>query len=89
MLNARPFRFWNDLPATLRTGKPQNETRHGGASMFEELYSDTARLGQFMHAMTGLSRMSFEVFAAQFPFAGHQSLCDVGAVPCARTEAFL
>src|SRR5688572_25393165 len=26
MLNARLFRFWHELPAALRTGKPQNET---------------------------------------------------------------
>src|SRR5689334_16877908 len=25
MLNARLFRFWNDLPEALRTGQPQNE----------------------------------------------------------------
>lgn len=29
MLNARLFRFWDDLPTALRTGKPQNEVKHG------------------------------------------------------------
>ena len=29
MLNARLFRFWHDLPEALRTGKPQNEIKHG------------------------------------------------------------
>src|SRR5216117_1714409 len=29
MLNARLFKFWNDLPTALRTGKPQNEAKHG------------------------------------------------------------
>ena len=29
MLNARLFKYWNDLPEALRTGKPQNETKHG------------------------------------------------------------
>jgi hypothetical protein len=29
MLNARLFKFWHDLPEALRTGKPQNETKHG------------------------------------------------------------
>ena len=29
MLNARLFKFWNDLPEALRTGKPQNEVKHG------------------------------------------------------------
>src|SRR6185369_16489668 len=28
MLNARLFKFWNDLPEALRTGRPQNEIKH-------------------------------------------------------------
>ena len=31
MANARLYRFWGDLTEALRTGKPQNETKHGGA----------------------------------------------------------
>src|SRR5438093_1340682 len=38
MLNARLFKYWHDLPEALRTGKPQNETKDGGKSIFEELY---------------------------------------------------
>ena len=45
MLNGRLFKFWNDLPEALRTGKPQNETKHGEKGMFEQLYADPARLG--------------------------------------------
>ena len=40
MLNARLFKYWNDLPEALRTGKPQNETKHGGKNIFDELYAD-------------------------------------------------
>ena len=40
MLNARLFKFWHDLPEALRTGKPQNEIKHGQKGMFEELYDD-------------------------------------------------
>lgn len=78
MLNARLFRFWNDLPEALRTGKPQNETKHGDKGMFEELYSDQARLEQFLGGMTGLSRLNFEAFAEKFDFSRYQTLCDVG-----------
>jgi hypothetical protein len=78
MLNARLFKFWNDLPEALRTGRPQNEIKHGEKGMFEELYSDLPRLEQFMGAMTGLSRMNFEVFAEKFDFSGYKTLCDVG-----------
>ncbi|HTI72023.1 MAG TPA: methyltransferase [Candidatus Limnocylindria bacterium] len=78
MLNARLFKFWHDLPEALRTGKPQNEVKHGQKGIFEELYSDLPRLEQFMGAMTGLSRINFEAFAEKFDFSKFQTLCDVG-----------
>jgi SAM-dependent methyltransferase len=78
MLNVRLFKFWNDLPEALRTGRPQNEIKHGQKGMFEELYSDLPRLEQFMGAMTGLSRINFEAFADKFDFSKFKTLCDVG-----------
>ncbi len=78
MLNARLFKFWNDLPEALRTGRPQNEIKHGQKGMFEELYSDLPRLEQFMGAMTGISRINFEAFAEKFDFSKFRTLCDVG-----------
>src|SRR5947207_3346407 len=78
MLNARLFKFWHDLPAALRTGKPQNEIKHGQKGMFEELYEELPRLEQFMGAMTGLSRINFEAFAAKFDFSEFKALCDIG-----------
>jgi predicted O-methyltransferase YrrM len=78
MLNARLFKFWHDLPEALRTGKPQNEIKHGQKGMFEELYSELPRLEQFMGAMTGLSRINFEAFAEKFDFSNYKTLCDVG-----------
>jgi len=78
MLNARLFKFWNDLPEALRTGKPQNEVKHAQANIFSELYADAAKLEQFMGAMTGISRINFETFAAKFNFSKYRTLCDVG-----------
>ena len=78
MLNGRLFKFWNDLPEALRTGMPQNETKHGEKGMFEELYADPAGLEQFLGGMTGLSRLNFEAFAEKFDFSGFKTLCDVG-----------
>ena len=95
MLNARLFRFWNDLPHALRTGKPQNEVKHGQKGMFEELYADVPKLEQFMGAMTGLSRINFEAFAEKFDFAPYRTLCDVGgatgllSIEVARRHAHL
>ncbi len=95
MLNARLFKFWNDLPEALRTGKPQNEIKHGQKGMFEELYSDLPRLEQFMGAMTGISRMNFELFAEKFDLSRYQTLCDVGgatgllSIECAKQHPHL
>jgi predicted O-methyltransferase YrrM len=78
MLNERLFKFWNDLPEALRTGRPQNEAKHGQKGMFEELYEELPRLEQFMGAMTGLSRINFEAFAMRFDFSPFKNMCDVG-----------
>lgn len=78
MLNERLFKFWHDLPEALRTGKPQNEVKHGQKGVFEELYEELPRLEQFMGAMTGLSRINFETFAAKFDFSNYGTLCDIG-----------
>jgi len=78
MLNARLFKFWHDLPEALRTGKPQNETRHGEKGIFDELYAEPAKLEQFLNAMAGLSRINFEALAEKFDFSRYRTLCDVG-----------
>jgi predicted O-methyltransferase YrrM len=78
MSNSRLYPFWADLTEGLRTGKPQNEIKHTGAPMFAELYSDEARLEQFMDAMSGLSAGPFTALAEKFDFTRYKSLCDVG-----------
>lgn len=78
MCNDRLYRFWGDLDDALRTGKPQNEAKHGGKSMFEELYSDPRRLEQFMAAMRGISTGNFRALAEKFDFSKYETLCDVG-----------
>ena len=78
MANARLYPFWGGLTAALRTGKAQNETKDGGASMFGELYSKPERLEQFMEAMAGISAGNFQAFANKFDFARYKTLCDIG-----------
>jgi len=78
MANARLYPFWGELSEALRTGKPQNELKRTGTSMFEELYRDPARLEQFMHAMSGISAGNFTAFAEKFDFSAYRTLCDVG-----------
>jgi predicted O-methyltransferase YrrM len=78
MANARLYRFWGDLADGLRTGKPQNEIKHTGTAMFEELYSKPERLEQFMDAMSGISAGNFQAFAEKFDFSKYKTMCDVG-----------
>ncbi|MCW3064319.1 MAG: methyltransferase [Solirubrobacterales bacterium] len=78
MCNARLYGFWGDLTEALQTGKPQNEIKHTGKPMFDELYSDPARLQQFMEAMQGISLGNFHAVADKFDFSKYKTVCDVG-----------
>jgi len=78
MANARLYPFWGDLSEALRTGKPQNELKHTGKSMFAELYSKPERLELFMDAMSGISVGNFRAFAEKFDCSKYKTLCDVG-----------
>ena len=78
MCSARLYRFWGDLTEALRTGKPQNEIKHNGRAMFEEVYSQPERLEQFMQAMAGISAANFAAFAAKFDFSKHRTMADIG-----------
>ena len=78
MLNARLFGFWNDLGTALKTGQPQNEIKHNGKPIFEELYADNVRLGKFLDAMTGFQAANFQTLAEKFDFAKYRSVSDVG-----------
>ena len=76
------------LPEALRTRKPQNEIKHTGKPMFDELYADEARLEQFMNAMAGISMGPFHALAETFErlrqreevHGQEQRQHDVGAV---------
>jgi hypothetical protein len=78
MSNARLYRFWADLTPALRTGEPQNEIKHTGRTMFDELYRDPDGLEQFMNAMTGISAPPFHALAERVDFSPYETLCDVG-----------
>lgn len=67
MANSRLYPFWANLTEGLVTGQPQNEVRHGNPNFFEVLYSEPARLKQFLSAMTGVSRGANLAIAKNFP----------------------
>jgi len=78
MLNSRLFGFWNDLGTALKTGQAQSEIKHNGKPMFEELYSDDVRLGEFLDAMTGFQAANFSQLAEKFDFSGYKTVSDIG-----------
>jgi hypothetical protein len=79
MANARLYGFWGHLTEALRTGRPQNESKADpGASPFDALYRDPARLRQFLQGMTGISLGTARAIARQFPWADYQTFVDVG-----------
>ena len=78
MANDRLYPYWGDLTEGLKTGLPQNELKHGGDSIFAELYKEPAKLEQFMDAMAGISAGNFQAFAEKFDFSKYKTLTDVG-----------
>jgi 2-polyprenyl-3-methyl-5-hydroxy-6-metoxy-1,4-benzoquinol methylase len=80
MANARLYPFWGRLTEALHTGRQQNEAREeGGASTFEALYADPARLRGFLAAMSGISHGANMAIARQFPWAKYKTFADMGA----------
>ncbi|HUP25013.1 MAG TPA: methyltransferase [Thermoanaerobaculia bacterium] len=78
MFDARLYRFWGDLEEALRTGRAQNEIKHTGKPVFEELYRDPSRLEQFLSAMSGVSRGYFRALAERFDFSPYRTVLDAG-----------
>jgi predicted O-methyltransferase YrrM len=78
MANDRLYPYWGDLVEALKTGCPQNEVKHGGDSIFAELYKEPAKLEQFMDAMAGISAGNFQAFAEKFDCSKYKTLTDVG-----------
>jgi hypothetical protein len=78
MCSVRLFLFWQDLPDGLRTGKPQNEIKTGGPSLFEALYADPAGLRGFLAAMTGLSHGANLTIARALPWRQYKTFVDAG-----------
>jgi len=78
MANDRLYPFWGSLEEALLTGKPQNEIKHTGRSMFDELYAKPGRLKQFIDAMSGISIGNFMALTRKFDFSRYATLCDIG-----------
>ncbi len=78
MCNHRLYPFWGSLTTALRTGEPQNEAKGGGHDPFAALYSDPAKLREFLRAMSGVSRGANMAIASKFPWADYKTCADIG-----------
>jgi precorrin-6B methylase 2 len=76
MMNGRLYAFWGSLTGALRTGARQSEGSEG--DLFDNLYSDPARLRQFLEAMTGVSLGAARAIAEKFPRRGYKTFIDIG-----------
>lgn len=78
MSNNRLYPFWNNLEEGLKTGKPQNETKTGGAPVFEALYANESKLREFLNAMGGIQMGNFKALSKSFNFSKYKTHCDLG-----------
>jgi O-methyltransferase/methyltransferase family protein len=78
MANHRLYPFWGQLTTALRTGLPQNEVKLGTKNSFEAIYSEPARLREFLKAMTGVSHAANMAIARKFPWSKYRTAVDVG-----------
>ncbi|MDR5750539.1 MULTISPECIES: methyltransferase [unclassified Caballeronia] len=78
MANSRLYPFWGSLTEALKTGLPQNESKHGG-NLFEAIYRDDASLRGFLQAMSGVSLGAAREIARKFAWGDYRTFIDVGA----------
>jgi hypothetical protein len=77
MSNSRLYGYWGNLTEALRTGRPQNEIKHGG-DFFGALYGDEERLEEFLRAMQGVQMGGFLALLDKVDLSSAVTLCDVG-----------
>ncbi|MEM8955875.1 MAG: methyltransferase [Verrucomicrobiota bacterium] len=77
MANHQLYSSWGHLTEALKTGLPQSEATRN-PDFFAELYSDPARLREFLGAMTGVSRGANMTMAQKLPWAEYGSFVDAG-----------
>lgn len=76
--NNRLYTTWEFLEEGLKTGKPQNLSKHDEGNVFEAIYANEDSLREFIRAMSGVQAGNFIAFANQFNFSEYTTLCDIG-----------
>ncbi|HKY92583.1 MAG TPA: methyltransferase [Nevskiaceae bacterium] len=78
MLNSRLYPDWSHLTEGLKTGKAQTAVARSGKPVFDEMYSDPARLVEFLEAMSSVQVQNFALLAEKFDFSRYQTVSDIG-----------
>jgi SAM-dependent methyltransferase len=78
MAGNRLYGFWDHLGEALRSGEAQSEAKQHKRPLFDEIFSNPAKLREFAAAMSGLSRHNFTAFSAKFPFQNYRRHVDCG-----------
>ena len=79
MANHRLYPYWGQLTPALRSGEHQNESKSKGTEdLFATVYADSAKLEEFLRAMTGVSRGANLAIAQKFPWSNYRTCADIG-----------
>lgn len=77
MLDSYLYGFWEDLDTALKTGKPQNEDKHGDTFKFEQFDTNEDRLRNFLESIGGAQAVTFEQLAHKFDFFRYNMVSDI------------
>lgn len=77
LANTHLYPDWGSLTQALRTGEPQSEIPDNG-DFYTAIYADSARLENFLQAMTGINLVTATAMAQKFPWDEYRSFADVG-----------
>lgn len=82
MANSRLYGFWGSLTEALRTGRPQNEAKHGG-DFLGPIYASLTALEGFLNAMKGLQLGNHHMLVEKVDLSGVNTFCDMGGANAA------
>lgn len=78
LANNRLYPNWNLLEDSLKTGLSYDQLVPNSKPLFEEVYSSSEKLTEFLSAMSGLQMGNFIALANTFNFSNYSTLCDIG-----------
>lgn len=78
LANNRLYPNWNYLEDGLKTGLSYDQLKPDSKPLFEEVYSSSEKLTEFLSAMGGLQMGNFIALSNTFDFSNYTTLCDIG-----------